>query len=179
MGPPLADSFGRFYGMEDAAIDQTLDYFHQYYNARGIYESHIYPGIDEVIQTLYAHGKKLILATSKPEDQARVALDWFHLTDYFCFIAGVNEDQAVPSGDPNRRATKQQVIQYILNTNGIHDPENAVMIGDRAGDMRVGRAFGMETIGAAYGYGSEQELKDAGADHIVAAPMDIVTWIMR
>jgi len=110
-----------------------------------------------------------MVATAKPEHMAVRILEHFGLADYFCFIAGITQDKSIPD-DPNARATKEEVIRYILRTNGILDPENAVMVGDRGGDIRAARMFGLQTIGVAYGYGTEEELRAAGADHIADTP---------
>jgi phosphoglycolate phosphatase len=44
---------------------------------------------------------------------------------------------------------------------------NIYMIGDRARDIEGGRANGTRTIGVLWGYGSEEEIKDAQPDIIV------------
>ena len=41
------------------------------------------------------------------------------------------------------------------------------MIGDRRHDIEGGKACGLESVGVLYGYGTEQELTEAGADHII------------
>jgi phosphoglycolate phosphatase len=42
------------------------------------------------------------------------------------------------------------------------------MIGDRSHDIVGARRNGMTAVGVLYGYGSEGELRDAGAHHICA-----------
>ena len=48
------------------------------------------------------------------------------------------------------------------------------MIGDRSHDIVGARSNGMTAIGVLYGYGSEDELRDAGADHICATHPDLL-----
>jgi len=169
IGPPVAWSLQTFYGMNDEQAAEGLRLFREYYDAKGCFENFPYLGIEEMLQVLNAHGKKLMVATAKPEHMAVRILEHFGLADYFCFIAGITQDKSIPD-DPNARATKEEVIRYILRTNGILDPENAVMVGDRGGDIRAARMFGLQTIGVAYGYGTEEELRAAGADHIADTP---------
>lgn len=45
-------------------------------------------------------------------------------------------------------------------------PEEAVMIGDREHDIIGAKGCGVESIGVTFGYGSVDELRNAGADHI-------------
>ncbi len=169
IGPPVAWSLQTFYGMNEEQAAEGLRLFREYYDAKGCFENFPYIGIEEMLQVLNAHGKKLMVATAKPEHMAVRILEHFGLADYFCFIAGITQDKSIPD-DPNARATKEEVIRYILRTNGILDPENAVMVGDRGGDIRAARMFGLQTIGVAYGYGTEEELRAAGADHIADTP---------
>ena len=54
------------------------------------------------------------------------------------------------------------------------DPSQAIMIGDRSFDMVGARNNGMTAVGVLYGYGSEAELRDAGAHHICATPQGLL-----
>ena len=67
--------------------------------------------------------------------------------------------------DEKTRSEKADVIAYALSQTGA-DPEKTWMIGDRKYDILGGKAFGMKTVGVLYGYGSREELAEAGADHL-------------
>ena len=179
VGPPVMWSFQTYYGLDDAQAEAGLTLFRDYYSAQGIFENRVYSGIEEMLQVLNAHGKKLMVATAKPEHMALRVLEHFGLRDYFCFVAGITHDKSPAFDDPAIRATKEEVIRHVLRTNGILDPENAVMVGDRSGDIRAGRQFGMQTIGVSYGYGTEEELLSAGADHIAETPGKVAEIIVQ
>ena len=51
------------------------------------------------------------------------------------------------------------------------------MIGDRSHDIVGAKKNGMNAIGVAYGYGSREELIDAGASHVCATPRAILCHI--
>ena len=51
------------------------------------------------------------------------------------------------------------------------------MIGDRKHDILGARAVGLKSVGVLYGYGSEEELKGAGADYIISVPTELVSLI--
>jgi len=51
--------------------------------------------------------------------------------------------------------------------------ENAVMIGDRHFDIEGARANGVRAIGVGWGFGSHEELREAGADAIAATPAEL------
>ena len=100
-----------------------------------------------------------MLTTSKPEIFARQILDYFNLSHYFSFYGG-----ATLGG---KRSTKTDVIQYVLKSNKIENPSDVIMIGDRKHDIEGAQTNDMQSIGALYGYGSEKELYEAGANIIV------------
>lgn len=179
VGPPIIQSLKSFYGFDDETADEGLRLFREYYSSKGIHENAVYEGVETMLRTLNAHGKKLMIATAKPENMAEQVLENFDLAEQFCFIAGSTSDRPVPPNDPKLRASKEDVINYILRTNDILDPENAVMVGDRSSDITAAKRFGLQTIGVSYGYGSLEELKNAGADHIVDDPMQLVEIIVQ
>ena len=51
------------------------------------------------------------------------------------------------------------------------------MIGDRYFDILGAKKNGLKSVGVLYGYGSRKELTDAGADHIVETPGDILNIV--
>ena len=67
IGPPLSSSFKEFYGFNNEQIDKGTKLYREYYTNKGINEAKIYDGIKNLLCKLKAHGKKVILATSKPE----------------------------------------------------------------------------------------------------------------
>ena len=50
------------------------------------------------------------------------------------------------------------------------------MVGDREHDVIGAKKNGLDCIGVLYGFGSRKELEDAGADHIVSRPEDILKY---
>ncbi|PYN41806.1 MAG: hypothetical protein DMD95_18435 [Candidatus Rokuibacteriota bacterium] len=73
---------------------------------------------------------------------------------------------------------KIDLLAHLLATEGI-SAERAVMIGDRAGDIVAARANRVRSIGVLWGYGSESELADAGADGLCASPSELASCLSR
>src|SRR5258708_14129783 len=67
---------------------------------------------------------------------------------------------------------KTELIAQALQHFGIVARE-AVMIGDRHFDIEGARANGVRAIGAAWGFGSREELRMAGADAIAETPAQL------
>ena len=51
--------------------------------------------------------------------------------------------------------------------------EKSIMIGDRCYDVEGAHSFGMPCVGVLYGYGSREEMDEAGADFIAATVEDL------
>lgn len=164
IGPPLVTSFQERFGFDHDKALEAVAFYREYFTAGGMFENAVYPGIEELLGRLKQDGKRLAVATSKPELFSRQILEHFGLTSYFDFIGGAAMDES--------RATKTEVLAYVLETLKA-DPGTAVMIGDRKNDIEAAAALGTEAIGVLYGYGSREELEEAGAKVIAKTPEDI------
>lgn len=155
VGPPMTESFVRF-GFPEDRVQEAIDLFRSRYLVIGKFENAPFPGIPEVLQALVDRGYPLYVATSKPETTALEVLERFDLTKYFTKIAGATMDAV--------RNRKDQVIAYLLEQIG--SDTDAVMVGDTAYDVEGAKAFGIDTIGVAWGYGKIEDMEKAGAKAI-------------
>lgn len=165
IGPPLKDCFIDRYGFSDEAAENAVKIFREYFSTKGLFENEVYEGIPEMLQKLRDEGKKVILATSKPEPFTFRILERFDLMKYFDFVAGATMDST--------RVKKADVIAYALESCGITGLSEAVMIGDREHDIIGAKAHGMDSIGVLYGYGSREEHEKAGATRIAASVSEL------
>ncbi len=159
IGPPLLDSFQKYYEFTLEQAEDAVAKYREYYRDRGIFECTVYDGIPKLLAELKQAGKRLVVATSKPEEFAIRVLEHFGLARYFDCVAGATMDAS--------RGTKSQVIAYALEREKISDTSQVVMIGDREYDILGAKAFGMDGIGVSFGYGSREELEQAGAIAVV------------
>ena len=166
IGPPLHESFEKFYGFSRDEAMQAVEYYREYYRDKGIYENVVYDGVEDLLKTLFENGKKIILATSKPEVFAREILRYFNLEKYFYYSAGANLDGS--------RTDKAEVIEYALREGGVTDKSSAVMVGDREHDIIGANKNGLDSIGVLFGFGSREELESAGATYIAETVKDIL-----
>ena len=169
IGPPLQDSFSQFYGFSQDECMAAIEDYREYFRDKGIYENELYEGIEELLKELKDAEKKIILATSKPEEFAIRILKYFHIDKYFDFIAGATMD--------GTRSIKADVIRFALEQFGITDLSTTVMIGDRKYDILGAAQVGIDSIGVLYGYGDYQELKGADATYIAERVTDILPLI--
>lgn len=159
IGPPLAESFERFYGFSEADAKAAVEVYREYFSVQGWAENRVYPGIPALLSDLVEAGKHPILATSKPLVFARRILEHFGLAASFTVIHG-------SPLHPPKGYGKADVIREALTLAGVTDPATAVMVGDRHHDIDGAKAAGIVSIGVLYGYGDAEELTGAGAEAI-------------
>lgn len=165
IGPPLRDSFMEYYGFSEENAARAIDIYREYFSGKGLYENAAYEGIEAVLKALKTSGKKLYVASSKPEVFVRKILEYFHLDSYFVFMGGADLAET--------RVKKADVIRYVLKENGITDLSQVVMIGDRKHDILGAKEVGISSVGVLYGYGDREELTSAGADFLAETVFDL------
>ena len=171
IGPPLTDSFARFYGFDDEKSWKAVEYYREYYQDTGIFECSVYPGFEKSLKALKAAGKRLFVATSKPEVYARRIIEHFDLDQYFEYVAGVEMDGG--------RGSKA-VIEEALLRMGLEKHRNQViMVGDKEHDVLGAKQEGLDCMGVLYGFGNREELEKAGAVYVAGTPEDIAGIILK
>jgi phosphoglycolate phosphatase len=174
VGPPLDVSFKSRYGMNDEQMLRAVKKFREYYEPVGIFENRVYEGIPEMLSACRKEGITLAVASSKPQLFVHQVLEHFDIEKYFSVIVGSEMD--------GRRTDKKEVVEEALRQlTELAKDNNAVktqqlrenmelqtaMVGDRCYDMEGAAQHHLKAVGVSYGYGSEEELKEAGA-HMVA-----------
>ena len=160
IGPPLDESFPEFYGFDAARTAEATEVFRAYFDRQGWRENIPYPGVEDMLRDLRAAGKRLLVATSKPEVFALRIMEHFGLAQYFDHICGAPMDN-------QEGAKKAAVIRDALRRAGVEDLSTAVMVGDRRHDIDGARQAGLEAVGVLWGYGDLQELEASHPVHIV------------
>ncbi len=171
IGPPLMDSLARLLDTDDPArVRQSVTFYRERFAAKGMFENRVYDGIPETLQTLRDRGFQLYVATAKTSLFAEPILDHFGLLPLFTRVYGSR-----PNGELTE---KSELIAHILTDTGL-TPEQTMIIGDRKYDLLGGRANGLHTGAVTYGYGTETELLDTGADLFFHHPAQIAADLPR
>jgi phosphoglycolate phosphatase len=165
IGPPLRWTFPRLLGTDDPQIiDSALRYYRQRYGDVGLFENEVYPGVPELLQRLHDEGCPLYVVTSKPTVYADRIIQRFGFDRLLKEVYGPELD--------GRFDEKAELVGHILAELSL-DPKRTVMIGDRARDIESGKIHGTRAIGVTYGFGSLEEIADAGPDRICHRPEEI------
>lgn len=171
IGPPLTDSFERYFGFSKEQALQAVDYYREYFRPTGIFENVVYEGIPEMLQQLKDQGVVIALATSKPYEFSVRILEHFDLIQYFDHVGAATMDGSI--------SRKEDVIAHVLNKLGDVDPASVLMIGDREQDITGANLNHLSSVGVLWGYGSREELLGAGATYLAAVPGDIPEIVSR
>ena len=158
IGAPLHSYFELKHGFKKHDELMTgVSYYREYYGEKGLFECRLYDGISSLIEQLYANGKSVFLVTSKPSFYAEKILQHFDLLKYFKAIFG--------SDLKAFNKSKEELIKNLFDEHSI-DRDSAVMIGDRKFDVLGAKHHGIDSIGVTYGYGSEEEIREAEPNYI-------------
>lgn len=156
VGPPLHISFREIFGItEDGVVEEAMGLYRERFARIGLFENEVYPGINSALSSLVDAGYCLRVATSKPKVFADRIIDHFDLRPFFPEVYG-----SELSGE---RAVKGDLIRYVLESEGA-STTGACMVGDRSHDIVGAKENGLSAVGVLWGYGSEAELTEAGAD---------------
>lgn len=152
-------------------LDTAVMRFREIYGRHALDATHLYPGVSDTLAALHAsHGDALTLAvvSNKPEAATREILAAFDIGKYFTFIAGGDTfAEMKPSPLPIRR---------MMERNNSTPAETAI-IGDSVYDLSAGKAAGVRTIAALYGFQDAETLKALDPDFAVSAFSDILRYL--
>jgi len=165
IGPPLSVTFAKLLATDDPElIKKAVSIYRERFAVSGIFENSTYAGIPEVLDALRSAGMSLFVATSKPSNYTRKILTQCGIAASFRQIYGSEMD--------GTRAAKGELIKHLLKNEKLK-PEELVVVGDRKHDIIGAHALGVRAVGVLWGYGSFEELDEAGADLYCRTPGDL------
>lgn len=171
IGPPLFEGMGELVGTDNPdRVAQAVAAYRERYNTRGYLQNRPYEGIHAVLEQLLRHFDRLVLVTSKPTPIARQIVEHFELAPFLAAVHG--------SGDAGEMADKRVLIEHVLQTEHL-SARDAVMVGDRKHDMIGAVHNRVPGVGALWGYGSEAELRQAGAQALCKTPAQLPTGLLE
>ena len=162
IGPPLQVIFSEL--LEDPEnMNPAIEYYLERYKETGYRENVLYDGVADLLHDLSETGVKLFVATSKRQDVAVKVLEHFRIDGLFDDILGCGLTRK-----------KSDLLMQIKSN---HNPSEYIMVGDRHLDMEAASQTGYKGIGVLWGFGSETELRESGADHLIENPHQLLEII--
>jgi phosphoglycolate phosphatase len=165
IGPPLRATFATLLETtEPTRIEEAMRAYRERFVTVGMYENRVYDGVPAMLETAGQIAAATFVATSKPAIYAQQIVKHFGLGEYFQRVYGPELD--------GKYEDKSELLAHLLAVENVV-PENAVMVGDREADIVAAKRNRIRSIGVLWGYGSEQELFEAGADVICRTPQNL------
>lgn len=172
VGPPLVEAFATLLAEAGRDVDlahRCVDTYRERYRTSSLEGTEVVAGMPEALDRLAAVAR-LAVVTSKPLVFADPILVALGLRDRFAAVHG-------PDADHRAEPKAVTLARALADVAASGETASAVMVGDRSHDVIAGRACGIATVGVTWGAGDRDELVDAGADHVVDRPSDLVTLL--
>ncbi len=156
--------------VDDEATAMTAHYKAIYGGVRAEpgFEEPMFPGIAEMMTRLEREDALILGAVT---GKSRRGLDLIRDTHGFerTFFVSRTADDCPSKPHP-------AMVSECCSEAGI-DAAQTVVVGDAIYDMQMAKAAGAKAIGVSWGYATVDELVEAGADHILRTPADLLEWL--
>jgi len=150
IGMPVARQMKILRDLEGPVADVITDRYYARFTALVENGVRLYPGVRETFPSLA--GRRIGTMTTRRQKVADLLLRVAGIRPYFTKVVGGDEvSRPKPEPDLPRHAAKALGVP----------PTECVVVGDSPVDILAGRAAGMWTVAAMYGYGTREALRDA------------------
>lgn len=129
-----------------------------------LYKVVCYDGIPKTLKELKRQGVKLAVCSNKPHPAAVKVIDRMFGKEFDLVIGQSDAVPRKPAPDGALLAAEKFGVK----------PEECMYIGDTGTDMKTGKAAGMYTVGALWGFRDAKELTENGADVLAEKPVDLL-----
>ena len=156
--------------LKDAGDKELIHYeegrrlYREMFAADPMYKVVPYEGMPETLKELKKRGIRLAVCSNKPHPAAVKVIAQLYGDDF---------DMVLGQSDAIRRKPAPDGPLMIAGKFGVR-PEECMYVGDTSTDMKTGKAAGMFTVGALWGYRDREELNANGADLVAEHPTDLV-----
>ncbi len=163
IGPSLFHSFTVTAGFDEKTAEKAIEAYRKIYAEKGLFDSHPYSGVPEMLALLAEDNYALSVASSKPLVMVEKLLEHNGLRKYFAKVCA--PDYARKGSD------KSELVRAACVA------EKSVMVGDTHFDIDGAHGAGIKAAGVTYGYGKEESL--AGADGLARSASEVPPLVKK
>ena len=153
---------------DQAMVTKCVALMREDYSKRWAKKTRLYDGIPQLLDELTLQNLKMAILSNKPDDSTKEMVAellskwWFHP------VAGARP--LVPKKpDPTLALEISRQLRVPA--------DKFLYLGDTGTDMKTARGAGMFPIGALWGFRTAEELKDSGAEVLVAHPSEVLQFL--
>ena len=156
-------------GPSDAGFTELRDEFLARYEQRMTQQTQVFEAVRPVLVTLQAKGLPWGIVTNKAQRFTNPLVRALGLhARAAVVVSGDTTPHAKPHPAPLLEAARQMALL----------PEHCIYVGDDLRDVQAGRAAGMGTVAAAWGYlGAGEPIAAWGADHVIETPGQLLNLL--
>ncbi len=157
--------------MRDVELEDLRQRFLEIYAENLCRETHLFPGIPQLLTMLSENGLNWGVVTNKPGYLTEPLLAQLTIQPPpTCIVSGDTTNNRKPHPEPMLLACKQAGS----------DPHECLYVGDAERDIHAGKRAGMKTLVALFGYITDSEDPETwGADGMIRAPMEVFDWLKQ
>ena len=170
IGPPFRVSMHDFLGQDEKSIEKLIALYRGEYEKYGWKHCRVFDGVRDMLAKLQSAGKRLAVATSKPIKFTDMIVKGFDIEKFFDVVGGASSDAS--------KEAKCDVINDVLERLDVTDKRKVLMVGDRMYDIDGAHVSGIDVCAVLYGYGSQSEFEEHGAEYIVDLPCDVCNLVL-
>ena len=171
VGPPIQNSFIKYYGCDENTAQKAANIFRDYYKNSALLLAEAYEGIYDLCQELKENNVRMSVATYKREDYALTLLHHFGFDKYCNPMHGADNENLLK---------KEDIVRMCLDEMGAAK-DDCVLIGDTDNDAKGAIKAGTKFIAVTYGFGFKNETDVMGFPYIGVAskPAEIKKIILE
>ena len=155
----------------DVELENLRQRFLEIYAENLCRETHLFPGISQLLAMLSENGFNWGVVTNKPGYLTEPLVAQLTIQPPpACIVSGDTTTNRKPHPEPMLLACKQAGS----------NPHECLYVGDAERDIHAGKQAGMKTLVALFGYITDSEDPETwGADGMIRAPMEIFDWLKQ
>ena len=154
---------------DDEGYPELLTAFLNNYQQAMVVESRLFEGMEALLTGVREHGMQWGIVTNKYRRFTDPLVPLIGLAHADCVISGDTTPHAKPHPEPLFEAARR------LNL----PPEACWYVGDDLRDIQAGKAAGMTTVAAAWGYAGAVAPLDWEADWIAQTPLQLLAALQK
>lgn len=171
IGPPLQESFETLAGLDPVDAMKAVELYRENFSGNGaMFRDSLYDGILQLLRELKSKGAVQLMVTSKPTVFADQIAVHHGIHDCFLKIIGSSLD--------GTRTSKTDLLKEAMDYFQDGRRGEMAVIGDRKYEINAARAAGIKSIAVSYGYGSMQEILEAGPSHVAGSVPDLAMLLL-